>query len=656
MILSRQRQWVWSIAIALCSLFPSLAKGQFFEEPAVWKGTDSIGREVVLYISPEGRFFSQYPLLISVTSDGHGVWSIDPADNTIRFRSLSEWGVASPIELISRRYTMAKGQEGEVLMTAGDTGHQLTLKPSWADSPAFLPEELIEYSVEVPKDVFYDPADPLGRGLNLDSWAPYGVVFSDSTGSEISLEGADQELFRVQRNEATGHTLVYFAQSLPAKEGQSGYELSIVRQPALPKRPIVAAANERYLIHVNPGDSVVGGLPPIFALPPIFLGPESDSPLKIQFFGANNYTSSVQASTDLANWKTVESIEGTGEIIEWIDFRNDRPGNLFYRIQLIPKALASPGPFGHSGGKPLEPRGKLAKDMADIVLAKLATKGRSIIGSTVASIVEFLPPIFAPTYLIELRGDNELGQPVSVYGKVIGAGIPGAQFVTKVNVDDRWEVPMSTEWFETDAGLLVEQGMPDANRFVNSAEFALTELNARTEGNWSLVDVISSVEEGVETDQLFLSIATSEGETAMLYVEVGMNPKTNKSEVLTAFTQSELGVTVVPLEPVEQPEAGDANIAAFTSESAELNLVKTDSPLGKRLAGFLLDQERAAKAGLKLKRIVAVTQAKTADSSSYFVELLASTEVGATVQIQAHVNELDDGQLGLISFQMVKGE
>ena len=52
---------------------------------------------------------------------------------------------------------MAKGQEGAILMTAGDTGHKLTLKPS-ADSPAFLPEELIEYSVEVPKDVFYDPA------------------------------------------------------------------------------------------------------------------------------------------------------------------------------------------------------------------------------------------------------------------------------------------------------------------------------------------------------------------------------------------------------------------------------------------------------------------------------------------------------------------
>ena len=655
MFLIRQSRRALGIAIALICLFPSLAKGQFFEESAVWKGTDSIGREVVLYISPEGRFFSQYPLLISVTSDGHGIWSIDPADNTIRFRSLSEWGVASPIELISRRYTVAKGQEGAILMTAGDTGHKLTLKPS-ADSPAFLPEELIEYSVEVPKDVFYDPADPVGRGLNLDSWTPYGVVFSDSTGSEISLEGADPELFRVQRNEVTGHTLVYLAQSLPVKEGQSGYELSILRQPALAKRPIVAAANERYLIHVNPGDNVVGGLPPIFALPPIFLGPESDSPLKIQFFGANNYTVSVQSSADLVSWKTVDSIEGTGEIIEWTDSRNNRPDNLFYRIQLIPKALASPEPFGHSGGKPLEPSGELAKDMADIVLAKLASKGRSIKGSTVASIVEFLPPIFAPTYLIELRGDNEQGQPVSVYGKVIGAGIPGAQFVTNINVDDRWEVPMSTEWFETDAGLLVEQGIPDANRFVNSAQFALAELNARTEKNWSLVDVISSVEAGVETEQLFLRIATSEGETAMLYVEVGMNPKTYKSEVLTAFTQSELGVTVVPLQPVEQPEAGDANIAAFTSESAELNLVITDSPLAKRLAGFLLDQELAAKAGLKLKRIVAVTQAKTADSLSYFVELLASTEVGATVQIQAHVNELDDGQLGLMSFQMVKGE
>ncbi|MBT5620866.1 MAG: hypothetical protein HOJ65_08865, partial [Verrucomicrobia bacterium] len=99
MFLIRQSRRALGIAIALICLFPSLAKGQFFEESAVWKGTDSIGREVVLYISPEGRFFSQYPLLISVTSDGHGIWSIDPADNTIRFRSLSEWGVASPIEL-----------------------------------------------------------------------------------------------------------------------------------------------------------------------------------------------------------------------------------------------------------------------------------------------------------------------------------------------------------------------------------------------------------------------------------------------------------------------------------------------------------------------------------------------------------------------------
>ena len=63
----------------------------------------------------------------------------------------------------------------------------------------------------------------------------------------------------------------------------------------------------------------------------------------------------------------------------------------------------------------------------------------------------------------------------------------------------------------------------------------------------------------------------------------------------------------------------------------------------------------AAKVGLKSKRIVAVTQAKTADSLSYFVELLASTEAGATVLIQARVNELEDGQLGLISFQMMEG-
>ena len=86
-----------------------------------------------------------------------------------------------------------------------------------------------------------------------------------------------------------------------------------------------------------------------------------------------------------------------------------------------------------------------------------------------------------------------------------------------------------------------------------------------------------------------------------------------------------------------------------------MNPVKTDSPLAKRLAGFVLGQEPAAKDGLKLKRIIAVTQAKTADSLSYFVELLASTEAGATVLIQARVNELEDGQLGLISFQMMEG-
>ena len=293
MVLSRQSRKAFGVAVSLFCLCSGLAKAQFFEEPAVWKGTDSIGREVVLYVSPEGRFFSRYPLLTSAGSDGHGVWSIDHGDSTIRFRSLSRADAAFPLDFISRRYTLVKGQEDAVVLTAGDTGHQLTLRPL-ADSPAFLPEELIEYSIQVPENVFYDPADPAGSGLNLDSWTPPGVMFSDSTGAEISLKGADRELFRVQRNEAAGHTLVYLAEPLQAKADQSGYELSIVRQPALAKRPIVAASTERFLIHVNPGDSVVGGLPPIFALPPIFLGPEPDAPVKIRFFGANNYTLSVQ--------------------------------------------------------------------------------------------------------------------------------------------------------------------------------------------------------------------------------------------------------------------------------------------------------------------------------------------------------------------------
>ena len=83
------------------------------------------------------------------------------------------------------------------------------------------------------------------------------------------------------------------------------------------------------MIHVNPGDSVVGGLPPIFALPPIFLGPEPDAPLKIQFFGANNYTLSVEDSADLANWKTVGRLDGEGETVAWIDSRNNRPSALY---------------------------------------------------------------------------------------------------------------------------------------------------------------------------------------------------------------------------------------------------------------------------------------------------------------------------------------
>ena len=654
MFLIRQSRRALGIAIALICLFPSLAKGQFFEESAVWEGTDSIGREVVLYVSPEGRFYSRYPLLTSATGDGHGVWSIDSADNTIRFRSLSGEVTTFPVDLISRRYTLAKGQEGAIVLTAGDTGHRLTLKPT-DDTPDFLPEEIIEYSIQVPKNVFYDPANPVGHGLNLDSWTPPGVVFSDSTGAEISLKGADRELFRVQRNEAAGHTLVYLAEPLAAKADQSGYELDIIRREGLAKRPIIAASNERFLIHVNPGDSVVGGLPPIFALPPIFLGPEPDAPLKIQFFGANNYTLSVEDSADLANWKTVGSLDGEGETVEWIDSRNNRPSALYYRIRLAPKELASPGVFDFSGGKPLDPGSKLAQDLAKTVLARLNIDGRNVTEATVESVVRLLPPIFGPQYLVELRGNNEQQQPVSVYAELAEAGVQKTHFVTKLNVDDRWEMLRRMESIELDDGLALAPNSPNADRSATSAEFALADLNERTGNNWSLVEVISSLGTGEATDHLVLSLATPEGETATVFVEVGMNPETNQSEVLTAFTQSELGITVVPLETGDAPEVGDEDFSPLVLWSVELNPVKTDSPLAKRLAGFVLGQEPAAKDGLKLKRIVAVTEAKAADSASYFVELLASTEAGATVLIQAHVNELEDGQLGLISFQMVEG-
>ena len=654
MFLIRQSRRALGIAIALICLFPSLAKGQFFEESAVWEGTDSIGREVVLYSSPEGRFYSRYPLLTSATGDGHGVWSIDSADNTIRFRSLSGEVTTFPVDLVSRRYTLAKGQEGAIVLTAGDTGHRLTLKPT-DDTPDFLPEEIIEYSIQVPKNVFYDPANPVGHGLNLDSWTPPGVVFSDSTGAEISIAGADRELFRVQRNEAAGHTLVYLAQPLQAKADQSGYELSIVRQPGLAKRPIVAAANERYLIHVNPGDSVVGGLPPIFALPPIFLGPEPNAPVKIRFFGANNYTLSVQESADLANWKTVGSLDGEGETVEWIDSRNNRPSALYYRIRLAPKELASPGVFDFSGGKPLDPGSKLAQDLAKTVLARLNIDGRNVTEATVESVVRLLPPIFGPQYLVELRGNNEQQQPVSVYAELAEAGVQKTHFVTKLNVDDRWEMLRRMESIELDDGLALAPNSSDTDRSAASAEFALADLNERTGKNWSLVEVISSLETGEATDHLVLSLTTPEGDEATAFVEVGMDLETNQSEVLTAFTQSELGITVVPLETGDAPEVGHEDFSPLVLWSVELNPVKTDSPLAKRLAGFVLGQEPAAKDGLKLKRIVAVTQAETTDSASYFVELLASTEAGATVLIQAHVNELEDGQLGLISFQMVQG-
>lgn len=655
MVLSQKKRRAFGVAVSLFCLCSGLAKAQFFEEPAVWKGTDSIGREVVLYVSPEGRFFSSYPLLTSAGGNGHGVWSIDPTDSTIRFRSLSSADAAFPLDLISRRYTFAKGLEGAVVLTAGATGHRLTLKPS-AASPAFLPEERIDYSIQVPETVFYDPAKPATHGLNLETWTPHGVVFTDSTGAEILLEGADRERFRVQRDEAAGHTLVYLAEPLPAKADRLGYELDIIRRDGLAKRPIVAAATERFSIQVIPGDSVVNGLPPIFALPPIFLGPEPDAPLTIQFFGANQYTLSVQDSSDLAHWKTVEEVDGNGETVEWMDTRNNRPGVLFYRIQMTPKELAAPGVFDFSGGKPLDPGGKLAQDLARTVLARLNIDGRNVTGATVESIVRLLPPIFSPQYLVELRGNNEQQQPVSVYAELAEAGAQPTRFVTKINVDDRWEMIRRAESVEVDDGLSLAPNAAIADRSAASAQFALADLNERTGNNWSLVEVISSGETDEAIDQLVLNLETPEGETATAFVEVGIDPETNQSELLTVFTQSELGVIIVPLDFIRAPEAGDADFVSLTPGSVELTPVGTESPLAKRLAKFVLGQEPAAKDGLNLERIVAVTDAKAAESVTRFVELLATTNTGATAHVQAHVSEQNDGQLGLLSLQITIGE
>ncbi len=197
---------------------------------------------------------------------------------------------------------------------------------------------------------------------------------------------------------------------------------------------------------------------------------------------------------------------------------------------------------------------------------------------------------------------------------------------------------------------------PNADRSAASAEFALADLNERTGKNWSLVEVVSSTETGAAMDHLVLTLATPEGETATVFVEVGMDLETNQSEVLTAFTQSELGITIVPLEPSDQAGIGDAEFAPPIFGSLELNPVKTDSPLAKRLAGFVLVQEPAAEASVNLKRIVAVTEAKATTSTSYFVELFATTKTGETVLAQAHVSELNDGQLELLSLRITAGD
>jgi len=155
---------------------------------------------------------------------------------------------------------------------------------------------------------------------------------------------------------------------------------------------------------------------------------------------------------------------------------------------------------------------------------------------------------------------------------------------------------------------------------------------------------------------LVLSLTTPEGDEATAFVEVGMDLETNQSEVLTAFMQSELGITVVPIVPSGLVDTGDGGLVSLIPGSVELNPVKADSPLAKRLAGFVLGQEPAVKAGLKLKRIAAVTQAEATDSTSYFVELLATTKTGETVLAQAHVNELNDGKLGLLSLGITAGD
>jgi len=655
MFLSQLIRKTFGVVVFLFCLCSGLVKAQFFEEPAVWKGTDSLGREVVLFVSPEGRFFSTYPLLTSAGGDGHGVWSIDPAESTIRFRSLSSADATFSVDLISRWYTLAKGLEGAVFLTAGKTGHQLSLKPIWAASPAFLPEERIQYSIQVPDKVFYDPAKPAAQGLNLETWMPHGVVFTDSVGSEISLEGVDRERFRVQRDEATGHTLVYLAEPLPAKPDESGYELDIIRREGLTERPVVAAKIERFSIQLFPGDSVVNGLPPIFALPPIFLGPEPNAPLKIRFFGPNHYAASVQESADLANWNTVEEIDGKGEFVGWIDSRENRPDALYYRIRFAPKELASPGVFDLIGGKPLDPGSQLAQDLVRTVLARLNTNGRYVTGATVESVVRLLPPIFGPQYFVELRGNNEQQQPVSVYAELGEAGVQKTPFVTKINVDDRWEMLPRIGSVELNDDLSLAPNVTNADRSATFAQFALADLNERTGKNWSLVEVISRVETG-ETTDLVLSLTTSEGEKMTAFVEVGVDLERNQSEVLTVFMQSELGITIVPLEFWGAPKAGDADFASLIPARVELNPVGTDLPLATRLAQFVLGKESAVQNGLKLKRIVAVTRAKSRNISNHFIELLATTNIGATAFVQAHVSGLDDGQFGLLSLQITVGE
>lgn len=58
--------------------------------------------------------------------------------------------------------------------------------------------------------------------------------------------------------------------------------------------------------------------------------------------------------------------------------------------------------------------------------------------------------------------------------------------MTKLNVDDRWEMLRRMESIELDDGLALAPNASDTDRSAASAEFALADLNERTgkTGHW----------------------------------------------------------------------------------------------------------------------------------------------------------------------------